>query len=116
LGGGLRGTGVPFTLRKCNTDHPDKIIPRKIRGIEIYRFDEVITIFGKFSNSSILREIQIKNIVNNPKIIAPIGVRIVRTFLVPVAVLYRKLIHKAFNPMIFPPLLSMGWRDPQILC
>jgi len=105
LGGGLSGTGVPFTFIKCNTDHPVKIIPRKTKGMEINRFDDDIIIFGKFNKLSILIAIMIKNIVNNPKIIAPIGVRIVRTFLVPVADLYSKSIHTAFKPIRVHPYI-----------
>jgi hypothetical protein len=74
--------------------------------MEINRFDDDIIIFGKFNKLSILIAIMIKNIVNNPKIIAPMGVRIVRTFLVPVAELYRKSIHTAFKPIKIRPILS----------
>jgi hypothetical protein len=34
LGGGLKGTGVPFTLRKCRTDHPINNSPAKSIGKE----------------------------------------------------------------------------------
>ncbi len=54
---------------------------------------------------SVLTAMKIKNIVNNPKIIAPIGVRIVRTFFVPVADLNRKSIHAVFKPIRFFPFL-----------
>ena len=50
LGGGLKGTGVPFTLRKCRTDHPIKDSPGKNSGKEKIILNGFEKIRGSFNN------------------------------------------------------------------
>jgi len=87
LGGGLKGTGVPFTLRKCRTDHPIKGSPRKRIGTDKIILNGLEKSWGSFNNLSSCKAKRTNRVINDTKKIAPTGVRRFRTFLLPVATL-----------------------------
>ncbi|MFQ6052520.1 MAG: hypothetical protein ACE5K4_12640 [Candidatus Hydrothermarchaeota archaeon] len=89
----MKGTGVPFTLIKCRTDHRFKNSPMAIIGRDRVIFDGVGRSFGSAKNLSIQRETTTNSPTKLKKITIPIGVRRIRTFLLLLAALYNMLIH-----------------------
>jgi hypothetical protein len=83
----LKGTGVPFTFRKCNTDQAVTDTPTAIIGIDTRSLAPSGRGRGRFRNLSIIIAADTNRAINAPKIITPIGVRRVRVFFVPVAAL-----------------------------
>ena len=98
-GGGFKGTGVPFTLKKWNIDHPESNIPITMKGIEIYRTIFLGKKFGRLRYLSNSRETNTNKETNKKKKMAPTGVRIVLNFFVFVALLYMKFIIFSLNSM-----------------
>jgi hypothetical protein len=80
LGGGLKGTGVPFTFRNWKADHPIKNDPNKITGKDRVIFNGFGKSLGRFKNLSTSRAATTNSMVNRPKKIAPTGVRTFRNF------------------------------------
>lgn len=87
LGGGLKGTGVPFTLMNWKTDHTIKKRLIAITGTDTMIFNDVEKNLGNPKNLSSLRETTIINTTRVKKKITPAGVRRVRALVVLVATL-----------------------------
>jgi hypothetical protein len=87
LGGGLKGTGVPFTLRKYKTDHSIKNIPIARIGQARMIFHSLGKSLGNPKNLSSRRETIINSVIMAKKKTAPKGVSIFRILRVPVAAL-----------------------------
>ena len=90
--GGLKGTGVPCTFKKCNADQAVTGSPTNISGIDTGRLALSGKIRGRLSNLSIKIAMITNSDVNAQKIAKPIGVKRVRVFWVPVAALLRRVI------------------------
>jgi len=99
-GGGLKGTGVPFALRKFRTDHPIKNKANE----KIGKAKMIESGLGNISvipnNLSTCKAIMTKENVNSAKKNAPIGAKKFRLFLLLVAKLYISFIHLVFSVMI----------------
>jgi hypothetical protein len=50
FGGGLKGTGVPLDLKKCNSDHIHKKDPSARKGMAMIMFNGDMNISGSPSN------------------------------------------------------------------
>lgn len=87
LGGGLKGTGVPFSLRKCRTDHPVKDSPKKSIGKDKIILNGLEKSWDSSNNLSNCKAKRTNSVINKAKKTAPTGVRRFRTFLLPVAIL-----------------------------
>jgi hypothetical protein len=87
LGGGLNGTGVPFTRKKWKTDHRAKKLPTLRIGSETNTFQGLGRSWGSESFASMSKEREMKIPMSKRKKNAPMGVRSVRTFLLLVAAL-----------------------------
>ena len=83
----MKGTGVPFTFRKCNTDQAVTDTPIAIIGIDTRSLAPYGRGRGRFSNLSTKIAVDTNRAVNAPKINNPIGVRSVLVLFVPVAAL-----------------------------
>jgi len=74
-GGGLNGTGVPFSFRKCRTDHKTKKNPKKRGGKDKTRFNGDGKSLGSFSTLSRYNDETMKSIIKQKNTVAPTGVR-----------------------------------------
>jgi hypothetical protein len=99
-GGGLKGTGVPFALRKFRTDHPIKNKANE----KIGKAKMIESGLGNISvipnNLSTCKAIMTKENITSPKKKAPRGVKRFLVFLLLVAKLYKISIHLVFSVII----------------
>jgi hypothetical protein len=86
-GGGLKGTGVPLALRKFRTDHPIRNNASENNGKDKMMLRCPGNILVKPNSLSNCKAMITKTDINRPKKIAPIGVKKLRTRLLPVATL-----------------------------
>jgi hypothetical protein len=85
FGGGLNGTGVPFTFKKWNTDQPITEIPRAMAGTDTGSLTVSGRRPGKPNSLSTRIAKSTKRVEKTPKINNPTGVSKFLVFLVPVA-------------------------------
>ena len=106
----MKGTGVPYTFRKCNADQAVTASPTNISSIDTGRLAPSGKIRGRLSNLSTKIAAITNSAVNTPKIVRPIGVKSVRVFWVPVAALLRRLIQ-----CLRKVILVSSFRDSALL-
>ena len=81
----MKGTGVPFTLRKWSADHAVMAMPIAISSTAANQLRLLDNGHGKANHRSKSSDRNTNNAVKTPKISIPTGVNSDRVFLVPVA-------------------------------
>ena len=102
-GGGLKGTGVPLALIKFKIDHPTRIRAIEKTGKHKMMLSGPGIMDVSPRSLSTRRAVTTKENISRPKNAAPTGVKKLRTFLLPVATLYRISIHPVFIDTVHRP-------------
>jgi hypothetical protein len=97
LGGGLKGTGVPFTLAKTNIDHSISKAPMNINGTDTIEFHGLDKNGGKERCLSTYSGRMIKGKVRTENNNAPQNVAKILDLLPEVAIRYTKLTILSFT-------------------